>query len=552
MNTRWLLGRLFPVVGALAAPIPLDAEIMTPAQKIQSITGLVGYWDFAEEPGQDRVSAGTTNAHPLLEANGPVQRVTGGPLSGYAARLDGTNFFSIPYAQTADLNIYGADAQVSMVAFLRLDELINGTTVAGMWNEGFGRGDDSGSRQYALLMNIHAYGGRGNVTPHISSEGGVSRRADGSGLPWNVDYAASPQTIETNEWISVGFTYDGASIKAFYNGEFENREVDPVADNRTDRYFTETSDGNHRGINGYYHGRGIFEYDPALHSETKPQGGADFTVGARVVGGDILRESMKGDFGGLMVFDRALSEQEMRTIHEAALPAAVTPPDAFFGETFANTTGADNISIQAFNANTGAGWQAVFGPGAADSNATDRGPGVRIADSTLASGHFLAIVPDSNAATSAFAWADDLDPLDVTDAGVLSARLNNRGVDDGVRFAIRIDGQWYVSEEAFGNEVGGIGFDDWSNAEVLAFEVTTAANAWRSLDVESGQTLQLGLAVANPLSGMIDAVGLYGEVAAGGLIRVDDFQLTAIPEPNAAIFSPLLLLLASRRRKPCV
>ena len=55
-----------------------------------------------------------------------------------------------------------------------------------------------------------------------------------------------------------------------------------------------------------------------LHAQTKPGGGADFTVGARYAVGKMLGEATIGRFGGLAVFNRALSETEMQTIHDAA------------------------------------------------------------------------------------------------------------------------------------------------------------------------------------------------------------------------------------------
>jgi hypothetical protein len=93
----------------------------------------------------------------------------------------------------------------------------------------------------------------------------------------------------------------------------------PVKDKRTDRYFMhERPAGGSRGMNPYYHGRGIFRYDPELHAASKPSGGADFTVGARYAVGSFLGEAMKGRFGGLAVFSRALTDQEMKQLHDAA------------------------------------------------------------------------------------------------------------------------------------------------------------------------------------------------------------------------------------------
>jgi len=51
---------------------------------------------------------------------------------------------------------------------------------AGMWDEGHGAWDNSGTRQYTMLMHMPWYGSDRRLTPHISAEGGATRRADGS------------------------------------------------------------------------------------------------------------------------------------------------------------------------------------------------------------------------------------------------------------------------------------------------------------------------------------------------------------------------------------
>ena len=82
----------------------------------------------------------------------------------------------------------------------------------------------------------------------------------------------------------------------------------------------EGPDGGSRGLNPYYHGRGIFAYDPARHATSKPMGGSDFIVGARYAAGSLFAEGRAtiGRFGGLAVFNRALSEAEMKALHDAA------------------------------------------------------------------------------------------------------------------------------------------------------------------------------------------------------------------------------------------
>ncbi|SFH60458.1 LamG domain-containing protein [Planctomicrobium piriforme] len=301
----------------------LAAEPTGDAKVVTSMPGLVGFWTFSEEPGQPRKSLSTPQQHPLQEVGGPVARAEGGPFSGYSADFDGKHYFRIPYAEIGDLNICGPNAQVSMFAVVKLNEMKRGVTIAGIWSEGKGANDDTGTRQYAMLLNMPTYGGPRQLTPHISSEGGVSRRADGSAFPWCCDYAASKSPVPVGEWVTLGFTYDSKFIRAYYNGVLEERPIVPGVDKRDDPYFTtEGPNGASRGVNPFYHGRGIFCYDPAKHAKTKPGGGADFTVAARYAVGDFLGEAMRGKMGGLAVFDRAISDTEMRQLHDAAsLPA---------------------------------------------------------------------------------------------------------------------------------------------------------------------------------------------------------------------------------------
>ncbi len=523
------------------------------ASVIQSISDLVAFWTFGEQAGQQRTSTGTTNVHGLSEAGGSVTRVDGGPFSGYAADLSGSGYLSIPYAQTADLNIHGASAEVSMIAFINLAAM-RSTTVAGMWSEGSGANDDSGTRQYALLLDIHAYGGNNKVTPHISSEGGVTYRADGSKLPWNVDYAAGATNIELNTWVSVGFTYDSEYIRAYYNGIVDERDLNPVADNRTDPYFTtEGPGGGDRGMNPYYHGRGIFSYDPDETYDPAKIDPPAFTVGARQAGGKPVAETMNGLIGGLAVWDRALTEAEMLAAHQSAnLNALNNPAPGSGGEhihyhaTFTVTSDTSNMPLDDFNTANGSNWQAVLGSNASALSGTSSDP-IRIADSGVGGvGRFLA---QTAANEIGFAWTDDLDTIDVDEVDGLQVTLNNKSTGDSVRFAVRIGGQWFVSDATFSIDPAGIGYNNWANAQTLELDFATDQAMWRLLQLNPGSTLALGDVATFDLSGNVDALGLFMQTAADGLIRADDLGLIAIPEPGTLVLCSLLML-GRRSRAP--
>ncbi len=307
------------IIALLSANLPARAEPRGDAAAVTRVPGLVAFWTFGEEAGQQRLSRGTKNQHPLSEVSGPIPRVADGPFSGYSAELNGKQYFRIPYTETGDLNISGPNAQVSMFAAVRIVNLRQSRTIAGMWSEGKGANDDTGTRQYALLMNMPTYGGPNKLVPHISSEGGVTRRADGTPFPWCCDYATTANEVPTEKWCTLGFTYDGQYIRAYLNGTLDELQLDPAAHKRTDRYFTqEGPSGKDRGMNPYFHGRGIFRYDPEKHAQSKRGGGSDFTVGARYAVGKMLGEATIGRFGGLAVFDRTLSDDEMRQLHQAA------------------------------------------------------------------------------------------------------------------------------------------------------------------------------------------------------------------------------------------
>jgi hypothetical protein len=284
---------------------------------VEKMPGLVAFWTFGEEAGQPRVSTGTREKHALAEVGGPIARVEGGPFSGFSAEFNGRQYLKIPYAETGDLNISGKDAQVTMFAVVRIIDLKQSRTIAGMWSEGKGANDDTGTRQYAMLMNMPTYGGPRQLVPHISSEGGVTRRADGSAFPWCADYAATKREVPEEKWCTLGFTYDDKYIRAYIDGVLDERALDSVKDKRTDPYFTqEGPGGKDRGMNPYFHGRGIFRYDPEKHPGRI--GGADFCVAARYAVGSMLGEATKGKFGGLAVFNRALTDAEMKALHDDA------------------------------------------------------------------------------------------------------------------------------------------------------------------------------------------------------------------------------------------
>lgn len=254
-------------------------------KQLRNCPGLVALWDFKEEAGYDRISIGK-GKFKLKEKNSAIPRVSEGPLSGYAIQLDGTSYLSIPYAETGTLNV-GNNA-VTVIAWVKWA----GTGVGflgGMWNEYQG----GGKRQYGLFVNLPYYNGGRQVCGHISKTGQPSPP-----FPYSIDYSASRQLVPEEEWVCVAFTYDGKNIKSYLNGIFEAREPELI---RHTKGFENYPNGLVQVKNPYYFPYGIGD------------NGSDFTVGA------VQLKSGMGNFftgliGGLAVFDRALTENEMKII----------------------------------------------------------------------------------------------------------------------------------------------------------------------------------------------------------------------------------------------
>lgn len=256
-------------------------------KRIKSVKGLVALWDFKEQSGNERNATGIASFS-LKESNGPVQRAEQGPLSGYSIVLNGENYLSLPHAETGDLNIYGKDSQVTVIAWVKWAGTQTGF-IGGMWNES----SDGGKRQYGLFVSLPYYNGGNQVCGHISKTGKASPP-----FPYSIDYSASKQKVVKDEWCCVAFTYDGNYIKSYFNGKFEARMPELIHHTKG---FEGYPDGLTQIKNPYYFPDGIGD------------NGSDFTVGAVQLKNGMGNNFM-GLIGGLVVYRRALSENEIHFI----------------------------------------------------------------------------------------------------------------------------------------------------------------------------------------------------------------------------------------------
>lgn len=233
--------------------------------------GLISFWDFQEQAGKPRVSAGR-HAYALEEMAGPVRRVDEGVFGPHSALLGAGQWFRAARADCPALNLHGPHAQVTVVAWLKREQkaLIPGQceAVAGMWNETHAR------RQYCLFLNLRIFDSADQVCGHVSGVGGPT-----PGQRWCMDASIGATPVPLGEWCCAGFTYDGRVAKSYFNGRLDARD----------------------GRNPYVYELGLFDGG---------RDGADFTVGAVDRAGE-MGNWYQGAIGGLAVFSRALREDEM-------------------------------------------------------------------------------------------------------------------------------------------------------------------------------------------------------------------------------------------------
>lgn len=196
------------------------------------------------------------------------------------------------YASAADapqLNIGGPEATFTVAAWVRRrqTDYTGCEFVAGVWNE-------HGRRQYGMFLNLKIWDGHQSVGAHVSSHGGAT-----PGYRFCMDAALGDTAVSFDEWHLLAITYDGTQAAAWLDGRLDAR--DPAGE---------------LGGNPFTMPGGLLAGD------------APFTVGAvtrpdQVTGtpeegftevGSSVANPFIGRLGGLAVFDRALTGEEIAAL----------------------------------------------------------------------------------------------------------------------------------------------------------------------------------------------------------------------------------------------
>jgi hypothetical protein len=239
---------------------------------ILSVPNLLCCWDFG--CNNPFISKGKFNYELIAGKEKPAINNFGVLSDGSISIMEGQYLF-VPRKLCPALNISGKNAAVTILAWIKRKQKSYSQceAVAGMWNE------TRKKRQYCLFLNLQLFNSGDQVCGHISGVGGPT-----PGQKWCIDASIGSEKVPYNKWSFVGFSYDGQEIKSYLNGQPDLRD----------------------GHNPYEYPEGIFDAgDP----------GADFTVGAVDRLGE-MGNFFVGDISGLAIFDRALTESEIKRIHK--------------------------------------------------------------------------------------------------------------------------------------------------------------------------------------------------------------------------------------------
>lgn len=269
-------------------PLPADEKVSSTSTAVLKIPDLVAFWDFQEDAGKDRVSKGGEQPYALKEMRGPVKRASEGIFGPYAARLKRGQWLMIPRENIGKLNIYGKDAQVTVVSWIKRGDKQAWQALAGVWDESHKK------RQYCLFLygttatradEMKRYPVKDRIHGHVSAVGGPT-----PGEKFCITYSSGATEIGFDQWYCVAMSYDGKHSKVYVNGKLDAWEH-----------------------------RNPFPYEDGLFDGG--QEGADFTVGGVHRGGE-WGNFFDGIMAGVAVFNRALSKEELKELAERTLPAA--------------------------------------------------------------------------------------------------------------------------------------------------------------------------------------------------------------------------------------
>jgi hypothetical protein len=144
----------------------------------------------------------------------------------------------------------------------------------------------------------------------------------------------------------------------------------------------------------------------------------------------------------------------------------------------------------------------------------------------ISGGDYIFYNLSSTSSDPVFTWTDK---ASVSAIGAISGvtniilTLRNQSPAEDLKVALQVGGSWYVSQDVFNTTA--------ANANTVV-DLAVQSGSWNSLSFISGTTLSEGGAVSLPLSGTVDALGVFDASDTATMrVRVVDFTVESIPEP---------------------
>ncbi len=264
----------------------------------EEIPGLLSFWDFQGE-GEERLTSRGKHAYRLKEMHGKIENAPEGVFGDSALEIQPLQWMMIEREDCPGLNLHGEQA-VTMVAWIKRSHNGIWQYIAGVWNE------RDAKRQYALFTCGHKQTDyvtmdrsdcRYRAHGYVSEVGGATE-----GKPYCFSYGTGKTVLEKERWHMIAFTYDQKAIRVYVDGRLdENGNSNP------------------------------FLWDKPIFDGGEE--GADFTVAQRPLPqwpgypdeAPTHSEGFAGLLGGLAVYDRSLTDEEIAGLYQATMAQEPVP-----------------------------------------------------------------------------------------------------------------------------------------------------------------------------------------------------------------------------------
>lgn len=475
--------------------------------------GLIAMWDFqGDSPGSHSVTSRTGPQSTTLAARGDktVKKDSGDPGPfGPSLLLDGETVF-VKDGDIGALDVSKTGGQVTVVNWVNdtaadHDDTVDGKPVNGMAFRAGSHceGGAEEARQYGSYFDGSFYldWSHAHYTPHIGAQDGAS-----PGYPWNRDYAASARKYFTGvgqgQWHMEAFTYDGHQIVAYVDGLSDIwKDVPEPEPNVPGFTLRQTVDRNpfilDKPING---------------SPTKKR----FTIGGAVLGNPPAFAGVnftKGKLGGVAVFNRALTAEEIMAIRLGTL----RPGEPITKYSF-------EVSSMGRHPMKDIGWTAKSGPNCADVSA-DTDEHYHVARQEGASKAYLQMASTAIGAT----WVP-ITGLSSTQVKRVRFKLSAAASSaSGQRLMVRVGDKWWTSDAAYTTNTVQKDIPDWPHADTVTHAMSWDKGHWRSVTIDESGDGALSIAEGTNQdsipAGPLQAIGFIADGGDGSVVRVTDVEL---------------------------